>query len=82
MIGILLPPAIDRSDAPTSAMTEGMLLAGYRHGFGLDMPGFREEPCACGGLISSRDSDRAIAYAVELHNATDRHLAWRRRRVR
>jgi hypothetical protein len=35
--------------------------------------------CVCGGLIVAGAS-WAVADAVERHNATDRHHAWRRRR--
>lgn len=36
-----------------------------------------QSPCACGGLIVAGAS-WAIREAVDRHNATPRHLAWRR----
>jgi len=40
----------------------------------------RVEPCACGGLVvAEADTPESIRTAVEIHNASLLHLAWRER---
>lgn len=34
------------------------------------------ETCLCGGVISSRNTDPAIAAAVGLHNSSTAHAQW------
>lgn len=36
----------------------------------------REEPCACGGIVALLSID-TVQDAVDRHNATPEHLAWR-----
>jgi hypothetical protein len=65
-----VPSMRDLERLPTSAMAEADLVAGYAGAV-------RVEPCACGGVIRAHANDRAIAYAVTGHNASERHRAWR-----
>ncbi len=40
----------------------------------------RVEPCACGGLVvAEADTPESIRTAVEIHNTSLLHLAWRER---
>lgn len=64
----------DRSHEPTSLLTETALIRGYAAGEALLA---RVEACACGGTIRSLDGPRAIAFTVEIHNASPRHAQWR-----
>jgi hypothetical protein len=57
----------------TSAMSEATLLVGYAD------VARKVEPCVCGGVIATVDTPRAIQYALELHNRTPAHVAWRDR---
>jgi len=34
------------------------------------------EPCLCGGVISARNTDPAIAEAVRVHNSSTAHEQW------
>lgn len=35
-----------------------------------------ERPCLCGGRIRTLNNERAIAYAVRVHNDSTRHVDW------
>lgn len=74
--GVGAQPAGDGIYPPTSAWTEPALIAAYANTAGLDQPELRTERCACGGRIRSVATDRAIAYAVGLHNRGVTHERW------
>lgn len=39
----------------------------------------RAEPCACGGVIHAGGQAVVVATAIDRHNQTPRHQAWRER---
>jgi hypothetical protein len=53
----------------TSHISEAALIKGYQQ------VAFREEPCACGGVIVS--NERTVSDAVDAHNASTGHQQWR-----
>lgn len=67
------PPRVDR-------LTESEMFSGYRWA---DAPSWEEvpvrvEPCACGGAIAvALEAPAVIRKAVEAHQATREHRAWR-----
>lgn len=69
-LGMAVRPFLDEYDQPTSSIAEAQLFEGYS-------PRVVSEACACGGTIACLDTPRTIRVAVELHNATPGHAAWR-----
>ena len=73
-VGIVaLRTMLDDYPSTTSAIAEAQLFAAYS-------PNVVSEPCSCGGAIACFDTTEQIRIAVEAHNATDVHRAWRVRR--
>ncbi len=60
-----------RSGEHRSALSEELLLEGYRDGE-------RTVRCACGGFLTAdpTDMERAVAEAIRVHQATPRHQRW------
>jgi hypothetical protein len=71
--GRLVPGAHGASGDPTSSVSERSLFHAYR----VSSSARRVERCACGGDIEAEDDYRAIADAVDLHNASTVHQQWR-----
>jgi hypothetical protein len=69
-IGIAAPRPVRDEYGPTSALAEAQLFEGYS-------PRVVSEACACGGTIACLDTTETIRIAVDAHNATPGHVAWR-----
>lgn len=80
-IGRLTPAPRFELYEPLRGASEHALIYGYSHATRPWDEAWPErvEHCACGRDIRSIDADRPIATAVELHNASPDHVAWRRR---
>lgn len=63
------------AQAPTAVLPEVVLFHAHRGG---QAPVERVEACVCGGLIAAIDGDdQSIQAAIERHNESIAHRAWR-----